>query len=62
MKHTGRPGPDPSDGKHVRILNRNLTWGENCIEHEADQRHAELRIVGLGLENVTSVPRKKETS
>ena len=31
--------------KHIRILNRVITWTENAIHHEADHRHAELIII-----------------
>ena len=35
--------------RQVRILNRLLTWTENGIEYEADQRHADITNKQMGL-------------
>merc|ERR1712079_979706 len=42
-------GPDQKDTKAIRILNRIITWGDDGIEYEADQRHAEIIIKQMGL-------------
>eukprot|EP00969_Alexandrium_andersonii_P328790 14528385-Alexandrium_andersonii.AAC.1 len=33
----------------MRVLNRIVTWTDEGIWYEADQRHAELIIKGLGM-------------
>ena len=43
-------GPGVNHDKSIRLLNRVITWGEDGIEYEADQRHAEIIIRDLGLE------------
>ncbi len=43
-------GPDSSDDKSVRILNRIVSWNERGIQYEPDQRHVEIVIKTLGLE------------
>ena len=43
-------GPDPSDQKELKVLNRIIRCEPTCIELEADPRHAELIIKQLGLE------------
>ena len=50
LKETARLGPDPSDDKEVRILNRIVRWTDESIEYEADPRHAEKLVQELGLE------------
>ena len=42
VKFRGRLGPDAHDDKSIRILNRVVHCGANCLEYEADQRHAEI--------------------
>ena len=42
VKFRGKIGPAQNDEKSIRILNRILTWTEDGIEYEADQRHAEI--------------------
>ena len=37
------------DDKGVRILNRIVTWDEEGIRYEVDQRHADIIIRQLGL-------------
>ena len=39
-----RLGPDPSDDKHARILNRVISWEKWGIQYEADPRHAEVLV------------------
>ena len=50
-------GPDAKDDKSVRILNRIVTYSDNEIRYEADQRHAEIIVFELGLkgDNVKTV-------
>ena len=48
-KHCGRIGPDISDQKEMRILNRMVTWAEHGIEYEGDQRHVDICMQDLGL-------------
>ena len=49
VKFRGRLGPRANDQKESRILNRIDTWGNTGMEHEADQRHAEIVVRELGL-------------
>jgi len=49
VKFKGRLGPDNTDNKAVRILNRIVTWTNEGIRYEADQRHAEIIVRQLGL-------------
>ena len=51
VKIRGRLGPDVNDDKSVRILNRIVTWKEDGIHYEADQRHAEIIVRQLGLKD-----------
>ena len=51
VKFRGRLGPGDKDDKSIRILNRVITWSDDGIEYEADQRHAELIIRHLGLKS-----------
>ena len=48
VKFRGRLGPNDNDDKSIRILNRIVEWTDNGIKYEADQRHAELIVKGLG--------------
>ena len=50
VKFRGRIGPDEGDDKFIRILNRVVEWTPGGIEYEADQRHAEIIVKKLGLE------------
>ena len=59
IKHKARLGPDASDDKDVRILNRIVTWEYGVgIKYEPDQRHAEILIEALDLtgSNKVSTP------
>ena len=49
VKFRGGLGPANSNDKSVRILSRIITWTEEGIRYEADQRHAEIIIRQLGL-------------
>ena len=51
VKFRGRLGPGTGDDQSIRILNRVVEWGEGGITYEADQRHAEIIVTQLGLEN-----------
>ena len=48
-------GPEHSDDKSVRILHRIVSWNEQGIQYEPDQRHVEIVIKTLGLEKGKSV-------
>ena len=48
-------GPENSDDKSVRILSRIVSWNEQGIQYEPDQRHVETVIKTLGLEKGKSV-------
>ena len=52
LKRRALLGPDPTDDKHVTILNRHITWegdGPNSqILYETDSRHVEIAIHQLG--------------
>jgi len=54
-KHRGRLGPGPHDLKEMRILNRAVTWTKEGLTYEADQRHVEICLRDVNLENATSV-------
>ena len=49
VKFKGRLGPGNGDDKAVRVLNRIVTWTNEGIQYEADQRHAEIIVRQLGL-------------
>jgi len=49
IKYKGRMGPREEDMKSVRILNRIITWTDQGIEYESDQRHAEIIVKQMGL-------------
>ena len=50
VKVRGRLGPGLSDTKSIRILNRIIEWTPDGLWHEADQRHAEIFVKELGLD------------
>ena len=54
LKVKARLGPKPTDDKSVRILNRIVTWDDQGIMYEGDQRHAEIIVKQLGLEGANS--------
>ena len=49
-KHRGRIGPGDKDEKEMRILNRIVTWTDGGIQYEGDQRHVEIAMKELGLD------------
>ena len=53
MKLNTKPDWDPiknDDKKREGILNRIITWcGNEGVQYEADQRHAEILIESLGI-------------
>jgi hypothetical protein len=51
VKFRGRLGPTDQDDKEIRILNRIITWTEEGILYEADQRHAEIIIREMNLKS-----------
>ena len=55
VKFKAKLGPEPTDGKVVRVLNRLVEWKTDGIYYEADQRHAEIIVKTLQEEigNVT---------
>ena len=54
-KHRGRLGPDRNHKKQIRILNRIVEWtdADDGILYEGDQRHVEICIKHVGLEEST---------
>ena len=48
-------GPGEGHARQVRILNRVISWTDDGIQYEADQRHAEVVIRQLGLEGAKPV-------
>jgi hypothetical protein len=50
IKLRGIVGPDPGDLKEIRILNRLLRWTTEGVEYEADDKHVQTVIKGVGLE------------
>lgn len=55
MKIRGRLGPYPTDGKSIQILNRILTWTKRGLVYEPDQRHAELIVREVGVEDARAL-------
>ena len=55
LKVRGLLGPEAGDMKTIRILNRVLTWTSEGLEYESDQRHAELVLRALNLEEANAV-------
>jgi hypothetical protein len=51
VKIKGRLGPDPHDTKIIHVLNRLVEWCEDGIHYEADQRHADILVKTLSLDN-----------
>ena len=48
-------GPQAKHSKSIRVLNRVLTWANHGITYEADQRHADIVVQELGLQDAKSV-------
>ena len=56
-------GANLGELQETRVLNRIIRWTPRGWEYEADQRHAELIIRGMGMENAKSVkPRRRCTN
>ena len=55
-------GPDPDQGKEVKVLNRIIRVTEEGWEYEADQRHGELIVQSLNLEEAKEVTTPGEDS
>ena len=55
IKDRGRLGPDSTDSKHIRILNRCLEWRRDGLFYEADPRHSEIIVTELGLSSANAV-------
>ena len=55
-------GPSNKHEKTIRVLNRVLSWGQDGIRYEADQRHADIVVSELGLKDAkpVSTPGPKE--
>ena len=49
LKVRGVMGPEPGDDKHIRILNRSLTWGDEGLLYEGDEQHVATVVGGMGL-------------
>lgn len=58
-KNRGILGPELGDAKRIKILNRYVTWKDDCgmsyIEYEADPRHVSLIVSQLNIENAKAV-------
>ena len=44
VKFRGRLGPCETDDKAIRVLNRVITWRNDGLLYEPDQRHAEIIV------------------
>ena len=44
-------GPDGGQSKEIRVLNRVLRWTESGVEYEPDQRHAEIIMKSMGVQD-----------
>ena len=49
IKMRGILGPDSGDMKEMRILNRMVRWTKECVEYEADDKHARAIVAELNL-------------
>ena len=49
-------GPSSPHEQEVRVFNKTLRWIDEGIEYEAEQRHAELIIKGMEMENAAPAP------
>ena len=54
-KHRGRFDPGRNHTKELRVLNRTVEWtdADDGILYEGDQRHVEICIKQMGLEEST---------
>jgi hypothetical protein len=44
-------GPYAGQSTEITVLNRVLRWTEAGVEYEPDQRHAELIVKGMGVQD-----------
>ena len=56
IKDRGILGPDEGDLKEIRLLNRIIAWEPDGIRYEADQRHAEVLVNSLNLQEGKGAP------
>ena len=49
-------GPSSPHEQESRVLNRTLRWTAEGVEYEPDQRHAELIVKGMEIENAAPAP------
>ena len=49
-------GPSSPHKQEIRVLNRTLRWTAEGVEYEADQRHGELIVKGMEMENAAPAP------
>ena len=47
LKVSGKLGPEETDDKQVRILNRTVEWTPEGVRYEPDARHAEIVVKQL---------------
>ena len=50
LKVRGVAGREPGDVEEITILNRKLTWKGYEMQYEADPKHADLIVRGVGLD------------
>ena len=53
-------GPGERRAKQIQVPNRVLTWNEDGISYEPDQRHAEIIIQAMGVSKAVSTPGTRE--
>ena len=53
-------GPEQHQLKQLRVLNRIISWTDDGIEFETDQRHAELIIAAMGVTSGVNTPGSRE--
>ena len=55
LKHGGRIGPEDRDGSEARVLNRVVCWDRDGLRMEADQRHVEIALKAMDMEDSRAV-------
>ena len=53
-------GPRTEHAKQIRVLNRVISWQDDCIAYESDQRHAELIVAEMGVTSSVVTPGCRE--
>ncbi len=53
-------GPKECHSKQIRVINRVLTWGDEGITYEADQRHAEIIVQAMDVTKPVTTPGSRE--